>query len=150
MKVSFSSSSAISKAPGFGPTPPVECPRQVAARACAIALRSAASIFSTLSFQLRSRLHSHASRTPSSPSFSLTNEISPAIPSTSMSCMNWDSCFSRSQRLFASSRSPRSIASVAQSIVGRDISRSSSSENHLSDMTAPSLVRFEPYLSPSE
>jgi hypothetical protein len=74
----------------------------------------------------------------------LTNEISPAIPSTSMSCMNWDSCFSRSQSLFASSSFPWSIASVAQSIVGRDISPSSSSENHRSAMPAPSLVGSEP------
>ena len=106
VKVSFFSSSEISKAPGFGPTPPVEWPRHVAASAWAIVLRSEASIFSTLFFQLRSRLHSHASRTPSSPSFSLTNEISPAIPSTSMSCMNCDSYFSRSQSPLAVSGSP--------------------------------------------
>jgi hypothetical protein len=46
--------------------------------------------------------------------------------------MNCDSCFISSQSRFASSASPRSTASIARSIVGRDISSSSSCENHLS------------------
>ena len=48
--------------------------------------------------------------------------------------MNWDSCFISSQRRFAASESPRSIASIARSIVGRDISPSSSSVNHRSSV----------------
>ena len=46
--------------------------------------------------------------------------------------MNCDSHFIASQSSFARSRSPASIASIARSIVGRDISASSSSENHRS------------------
>ena len=132
MKTSFSSSSEIANDPGDGPTPLVECARQVAARASAIALRSLFAIVSTGRFQLRSRLSSQASSTPSSPSRACTNEISPATPSTSRSCMNCDSHFIASQRRLAAWRSPASIASIARSIVGRDISRSSSSENHRS------------------
>ena len=51
--------------------------------------------------------------------------------------MNCDSCFIDSQSRFAPSRSPASIASIARSIVGRDISASSSSENHRSLIAAP-------------
>ena len=132
MKVSFSSSSSITNAPGLGPTPEVECARQVAASDSATTLRSSLSIVSTGFFQLRSSEYSHASSTASSPSLSLTNEISPATPSTSRSCMNCDSHFIASQSCLAASRSPASIASIARSIVGRDISASSSSENHRS------------------
>src|SRR4051794_28536321 len=131
-KVSFSASSTTSKAPGAGPTPLQLWARQVAARAFATSRRSDLSIVSTGRFQLRSGLQLQACSTPSSPSRSLTNEISPATPSTIRSWMNCDSCFISSQSRFASSPSPRSIASIARSIVGRDISPSSSSENHLS------------------
>ena len=46
--------------------------------------------------------------------------------------MNCDSYFIASHSRFASSASPASIASIARSIVGRDIAASSSSENHRS------------------
>ena len=46
--------------------------------------------------------------------------------------MNCDSCLIASQSAFAPSRSPASIASIARSIVGRDIAVSSSSENQRS------------------
>jgi hypothetical protein len=48
--------------------------------------------------------------------------------------MNWDPHFIDSQSCLASSTSPASIASTARSIVGRDISANSSSENHRSLM----------------
>jgi hypothetical protein len=49
--MTFSSSSSISNAPGFGPTPLVECARHVAARSWTISLRSRLSIASTERFQ---------------------------------------------------------------------------------------------------
>ena len=54
------------------------------------------------------------------------------MPSTIRSCSERHSCFIASHSARASSRSPRLIASIALSIVGRDISRSSSSSNHRS------------------
>src|SRR3954447_20464021 len=77
------------------------------------------------------------SPTASSPQFSLTHVIDAAIPSTIMSCRKRHSCFIASHSAFARSRSPASIASIARSIVGRDISASSSSENHRSAICAP-------------
>ena len=62
------------------------------------------------------------SPTASSPQFSLTHVIEAAIPSTIMSCRKRHSCFIASHRALACSRSPASIASIARSIVGRDIS----------------------------
>src|SRR3954471_8032594 len=59
------------------------------------------------------------------------------MPSTIMSCRKRHSCFIASHSAFARSRSPASIASMARSIVGRDISESSSSENHRSAICAP-------------
>src|SRR3954464_9307995 len=59
------------------------------------------------------------------------------MPSTIMSCRKRHSCFIASHSAFARSRSPASIASIARSIVGRDISASSSSENHRSAICAP-------------
>ena len=55
--------------------------------------------------------------------------------------MNCDSAFIASHSGFATSGSPRSIASIARSIVGRAISRSSSSVNHRS-ATATSALRL--------
>src|SRR3954452_18027381 len=59
------------------------------------------------------------------------------MPSTIMSCRKRHSCFIASHSAFARSRSPASIASMARSIVGRDISESSSSENHRSAICGP-------------
>src|SRR3954447_16840310 len=77
------------------------------------------------------------SPTASSPQFSFTHVIEAAMPSTIMSCRKRHSCFIASHSAFARSRSPASIASMARSIVGRDISESSSSENHRSAICAP-------------
>src|SRR5262245_41351852 len=60
-----------------------------------------------------------------------------AIPSTIMSCRKRHSCFMASHSALACSRSPASIASIARSIVGRDICSSSSSENHCSGIWTP-------------
>src|SRR6266550_473406 len=77
------------------------------------------------------------SPTASSPQFSLIQVIEAAIPSTIMSCRKRHSCFIASHRALACSRSPASIASMALSIVGRDISSSSSSENQRSVIWPP-------------
>ena len=62
--------------------------------------------------------------------------------------MNCDSCFISSHSRVRLLASPRSIASIARSIVGRDISRSSSSENHRSPMLATSVVALGAEPSP--
>src|SRR5215213_11279908 len=54
VNVNFWSSSVIVNAPGLGPTPLVECARQVAASALTISLRGNWLIFSTSRFQPRS------------------------------------------------------------------------------------------------
>src|SRR4051794_10622163 len=54
-----------------------------------------------------------------------------------MSCRKRHSCFMASHRALACSRSPASIASMARSIVGRDISSSSSCENQRSAIWPP-------------
>ena len=48
------------------------------------------------------------------------------MPPAIRSCSSCHSLFISSHSVFAASRSPRSIASIARSIVGRDISSSSS------------------------
>src|SRR3954451_7425541 len=59
------------------------------------------------------------------------------MPSTIRSCSERHSYFISSQRARAVSVSPRSSASIARSIVGRDISRSSSSVNQRSGIAPP-------------
>ena len=62
------------------------------------------------------------------------------MPSTIMSCKKRHSCFIASHNALACSRSPASSASIARSIVGRDISPSSSSENQRSAISPPLVV----------
>src|SRR3954452_4854095 len=59
------------------------------------------------------------------------------MPSTIRSCSERHSYFIASHRARAASVSPRSSASIARSIVGRDISRSSSSVNQRSGIAPP-------------
>src|SRR5438093_347154 len=87
------------------------------------------------------------SPTASSPQCSFTHVIDAAIPSTIMSCRKRHSCFIASHRAFACSRSPASIASIARSIVGRDISVSSLSENQRSAISPPLEVIARAVLS---
>ncbi len=109
-----------------------ECARQLDASASTMKRRSAAAIPSTLRFQPCSKVVRWKSSIASSPRRCLTYVIAAASPSTSRSCMNCHSCFISSHSLRAASVSPRSSASIARSIVGRDISPSSSSLNQRS------------------
>src|SRR3954447_23999620 len=72
------------------------------------------------------------------------------MPSTIRSCSERHSYFIASHSARASSTSPRSSASIARSMVGRDISRSSSSVNQRSAIAPPFRRQSPPALQQAE